>query len=415
MVDTACFSKLRACRLCRHDRLEDVIALGEQALTGRFPRAGEPEPPVAPLSVVRCLECGLVQLEHSVDMREMFTTNYGYRSNINRTMRDHLTGIADAVGRVADLSNGDIVLDIGCNDGTLLGAYPGGKAIRVGIDPLAGQFLDAYPPDMIALASFFDAGVFLEASSGRKAKAVTSVAMFYDVEDPNAFVRDIASILTIDGIWVLEQSYLPSMLEINAFDTICHEHLEYYALHQINRVMEANGMRVFDVELNDCNGGSFRVFVCREDGPYPENRANVGKLLALEEELALDTRAPYDAFRKRVLNIRERLRDLVIGEAERGKRIYVYGASTKGNVILQFCGLDHRHIQGAAERNLLKCGERTPATGIPIISEQQARAQSPDYFLALPWHFKEEFLVRERDFLRNGGRFIFPLPEVEVV
>lgn len=415
MVGSPCFTEISACRLCRCGGFEEVIDLGEQALTGCFPKAGEPEPPTAPLTVIRCIECGLVQLKHSVQLGEMYTPDYGYRSGINLTMRDHLAGIARSVCQTAALAAGDVVLDIGCNDGTLLNGYFVDGLVRIGIDPLAEMFRQGYADDMAAKAGFFDAALFLSASSGRKAGAVTSISMFYDLEDPDSFVADIAAILKDDGIWVLEQSYLPLMLETNAFDTICHEHLEYYALEQIKRMAADNGLRVFNVELNRCNGGSFRLFVCHEAAHHQTNEDNLDRLTRREAELALHTAAPYQAFRRRVSVIRDKLRELVIGEAERGKKIYVYGASTKGNVILQFCGLDHRYIKAAAERNPTKWGGRTPATGIPIVAEDEARADFPDYFLALPWHFKDEFIAREKEFLAGGGRFIFPLPGVEVI
>ena len=414
MIALECFSEISICRLCGHDGFEEVIDLGVQTLTGRFPKTGEPEPPMAPLKVIRCMECGLVQLKHSVQADEMYTSNYGFRSSTNQTMCDHLEGIVHSISKIVALSSGDVILDIGCNDGTLLSCYPVIGLVRIGIDPLAEKFRQGYADGIMAKAGFFDSGLFLSASSGCKAKAVTSIAMFYDLEDPNGFVADIAAILEDDGIWVLEQSYLPLMLETNAFDTICHEHLEYYALEQIKHLMEGNGLRIFDVELNTCNGGSFRLFVCHETASYRSNEDNLDQLSRREMKLSLHTADPYQAFHERVLVIRDKLRELVVGETKKGKTIYVYGASTKGNVILQFCDLDHRYIKAAADRNPGKWGSRTPGTGIPIISEEEAREASPDYFLALPWHFRESFLRREKDFLQDGGHFIFPLPDLEI-
>ena len=415
MVAVGLFKEIRACRLCHRCELTHVISLGEQALTGGFPKPGEPDPPIAPLSVVRCTECGLVQLRHSVQPEEMYSHSYGYRSSVNQTMRDHLSGIARSVSEIVPLSAGDVVLDIGCNDGTLLKHYAVDGLVRVGIDPLVDMFRCEIPDDVIARAGFFDATLFFSATSGRKAKAVTSISMFYDLEDPSGFAADIAATLDRDGIWIIEQSYLPLMLKENAFDTICHEHLEYYALAQIERITRNNSLRIFEVTLNQINGGSFRIHVCHQDAPYLTNSVNVDKLHRMEKDMAMDTAEPYRAFRDRVSDIREKIRSVVVGEAANGKKIYVYGASTKGNVLLQYCGLDHTVIKGAAERNPFKWGARTPATGIPIVSEEEARADAPDYFLVLPWHFRDEILAREPDFRANGGRFIFPLPTVEIV
>jgi hypothetical protein len=237
--------------------------------------------------------------------------------------------------------------------------------------------------------------------------------VFYDLEDPGAFVAEIVAVLAPDGIWVLEQSYLPSMIEQNSFDTICHEHLEYYCLAQIDLLARKHGLRIFDVTLNSINGGSFQVWVCHERADYPENKAVLDELFARERSFGLMTEVPYAAFRKRVKDIGERLQAFIRAETASGKRIYVYGASTKGNVLLQHLRLDRSLIEACADRNPVKWGRRTPGTGIPIVSEEEARGKA-DYFLVLPWHFKEEFLAREAEFRAKGGKFIFPLPEIEV-
>jgi NDP-4-keto-2,6-dideoxyhexose 3-C-methyltransferase len=214
---------------------------------------------------------------------------------------------------------------------------------------------------------------------------------------------------------VLEQSYLPTMLRANAYDTVCHEHLGYYSLRQIEWLAEAHGLRVFDVELNACNGGSFRLAVCHRDAPYAANRSQLELLRKLEADMALETTAPFEAFNRRIDALRRELRDLVMRERVAGKRFYLYGASTKGNTLLQYCDLDAANIVAAAERNSEKWGCRTPGTHIPIISEEDARAARPDYFLVLPWHFRDEFVLREAAFREAGGRLIFPLPQIEVV
>jgi NDP-4-keto-2,6-dideoxyhexose 3-C-methyltransferase len=413
MVTAGPFHKIDVCRICGDADLQPVIDLGEQALTGRFPKPDEPDPPRVPLVVVRCTQCGLVQLRHSVATSMMFGENYGYRSGINSTMRTHLSAIATDLARRARLQREDVVLDIGCNDGTLLLAYQVPGLLRVGIDPISEIFRKDYPLDLQVHAGLFTAETYRQTSGRPTARAITSISMFYDLEDPAAFVADIASVLASDGIWVLEQSYLPSMIEQNSFDTICHEHLEYYALAQIERLVNAHGLRIFDASLNKINGGSFQIWVCHEGAPYAPNRVAIGELSEREKCLDLTTDSPYAAFRTRVARIGDRLREFIAGEAKRGRAIYVYGASTKGNVLLQHFGLDAAVIRGCADKNPVKWGRRTPGTGIPIVSEEDARKRA-DYFLALPWHFRDEFLARETVFRARGGKFIFPLPDVEI-
>jgi NDP-4-keto-2,6-dideoxyhexose 3-C-methyltransferase len=413
MVVRPIYRRVGLCRICRNTGLHDILSLGDHSLGGRFPRNGEPDPPQAPLDLVRCDGCGLVQLRHTVDADAMFTKHYGYRSGINQTMRDHLASIAHQVMNRLELTRGDVVLDIGCNDGTLLRQYPD-TLIRIGIDPLVEKF-QAYLREFQLVSGFFTADRFRTAAGRRHARAVTSIAVFYDLDDPNAFVADVAAILDPAGVWVLELSYMPLMLQQNSYDTICHEHLEYYALAPIERLMTAHGLRIFDCELNDCNGGSFRLFVCHRTAAWDTNHKRLDELRRRESELGLNGIAPLMSFRDRCHELRSQLREFVETEVSRGRVFHLYGASTKGNTILQFCELDHRLIPAAADRNPEKWGARTPATNIPIVSEEDSRRARPDYFLVLPWHFREEFLLREAQFRAAGGKLVFPLPKLEVL
>jgi NDP-4-keto-2,6-dideoxyhexose 3-C-methyltransferase len=402
------FKVIAKCRICAQTSFADVISLGFHPLSGCFPHTNEPDPPSAPLQLVRCTSCGLLQLAHSVDPQRLYTSGYGYRSGINSTMRNHLAGIADGnIKRFAPAA-GSVILDIGCNDGTLLMQYPS-HYVRIGIDPLAEKFI--YPQDITVTNAYFSAAPFNALTRSRKASIITSIAMFYDLEEPNKFVADIAACLDPEGVWVLEQSYMPGMLKRNSYDTICHEHLEYYGLRQIERLTETNGLRVFDVGLTEINGASFRLYVCHANASHAES-PSLANLREAEAKSGLNAQGPYDAFRDRCIQLRDDLRKLIETEVAAGRRIHAYGASTKGNTILQYCGLDHSLIEAVADRNPEKTGARTPVTNIPIISEEKSRAMGPDYFLALPWHFKTEFLARETDFRRRGGKFIFPLPEI---
>ena len=414
MVKNALYTTIQACRICGGGGFQPVIDLGEQALTGCFPAIDEPSPPKAPLLVCRCLQCGLVQLRHSVRADLMFGENYGYRSGINSTMRNHLAGIATGAEKRAALKTGDTVLDIGCNDGTLLKAYGVEGIRRIGLDPIADIFRENYPPALEVDASLFSAATFRERCPIAKAKIITSISMFYDLEDPTSFVEDIASVLDPEGLWILEQSYLPMMLDQTSFDTICHEHLEYYALKQIKYLAEQAELRILDLYFNSANGGSFQIWVCHRNASYQSDTAKINETLENERVLGLEGDEVFASFRDRVESVREGLQNLLVKEAEAGKKIYVYGASTKGNVLLQYLALNSSTIIACADRNPIKWGRRTPGTDIPIVSEDRAR-EDADYFLVLPWHFKEEFLAREHRFLQRGGKFIFPLPKVEVV
>ena len=404
------FKAVTECRICAKADFAEVVSLGSHPLSGCFPKTSELDPPLAPLRLVRCVGCGLVQLAHSVDPARLYTSRYGYRSGINNTMRNHLAGIAQENIRRFEPRSGSVILDIGCNDGTLLGQYPPQHTL-LGIDPIASKF--DYPANFTVAENYFSREAFDALAQGRKASIITSIAMFYDLEEPNVFVADIAECLDRDGVWVLEQSYMPEMLRRNSYDTICHEHLEYYGLRQIEHLVERHSLRVFDVDLNDINGASFRLYVCRASASFA-NTARLAQLRESEDSSNLKDQGPYDAFRDRCLRLRDDLRRLIETEVAAGKRVHIYGASTKGNTILQFCGLDHALIEAAADRNPEKWGARTPVTNIPIISEEKSRAMQPDYFLALPWHFRDEFLRRESDFLSGGGKFIFPLPEITI-
>jgi hypothetical protein len=390
-------------------------------LSGRFPRKDDPDPPRAPLVLVKCNNsknpdaCGLVQLKHSVPPLEMYTCGYGYRSGLNKTMSDHLADISSKVQKVVHLEKDDIVLDIGSNDGTLLKSYSRNDIQRIGMDPGGEQYKKYYPDNIHLVSDFFTAAHFKSVFPQKKAKIITSIAMFYDLENPMEFVENIRQILHNDGVWVLEQSYLPTMLEMNAFDTICHEHLEYYAFHQIDWMLRRNNLKVIDIEFNSINGGSFKLYVTHVDSALSLVTVAPDKVVKAEQNLKLDTEKPYREFCTRIEMIKSNLNTLIRTEKAKGKKIFVYGASTKGNVLLQYFNIDSSVITAAADRNPEKWGSRTPGTNIPIISEEKARKMKPDYFLVLPWHFKNEFVERESLFLKDGGKFIFPLPKVEIV
>lgn len=408
------FTAITNCRICRGSRLSEVLALGEQALTGVFPRSTSENVTTGPLSLVWCEGCGLLQLKQSYRLEEMYGSNYGYRSGLNASMVRHLQRKIGMLEALASPSAHDLVIDIGSNDATSLKAYKGNFK-KVGIDPTGEKFRSYYPAEIDLIPDFFSAATFRRSYPTAEAKIVTSIAMFYDLEDPRAFVEDIASVLADDGVWHFEQSYMPSMLRTTAYDTICHEHLEFYSLRVVADLLWSCGLRVLDVQMNGINGGSFAVTACKVRAPYTSNKSIIEWTLRQEEALGLKTVQPYREFAARVFKHRAGLKDLIETLVADGKKILGYGASTKGNVLLQFFALDRRYISAIAEVNEDKFGAFTPGTHIPIVSEAEARGMKPDYFLVLPWHFKPGIIEREREFLDGGGRLIFPLPEIEIV
>jgi len=412
-----------SCRVCK-SIVDPILSLGDQYVS-TFLGPEQPDGPKAPLELVLCGNCRLLQLRHTVPGKMMYE-NYWYRSGTNQTMRDALADVTKAAGKLIQLKAGDSVLDIGCNDGTLLGSYAVPGIYKIGFDP--AQNLAAFSREVAdkVIVGFFEADRFLAEVDLRdiRPKVITSIAMFYDLEDPQKFVSGIRRIMHTDGLWIVQMSYLPLMLKQNDFGNICHEHLEYYSLQSLEYLLDLEGLLIVDAELNDVNGGSIRVFIRNRaadpntfgDETHRKHAAErVSALRQSEAELKLDTPTPYLEFAQRVQGIKQDVSSFIKKQVEQKKKIYVYGASTKGNTMLQYFGLDCSVIRGAAERNPAKWGKVTVGTRIPIISEAEARAAKPDYFLVLPWHFIDEFKVREHEFLSSSGRFIVPLPQFALV
>lgn len=415
------FREIQKCRVCGNRDLSPVLSLGEQYLTGVFPKIRETTLSRGPLELVACntggngKACGLVQLRQSYNLEEMYGANYGYRSSLNQAMVRHLrTKVHQLIERYP-LKTGDLVLDIGSNDGTLLSFYPEKNVTVVGIDPTGQKFASFYRPHISLIPNFFSAELFREAFGSRRARIVTSIAMFYDLENPLSFMEDVTSILDQDGIWHFEMSYLPAMVRTMGYDTICHEHLEYYSLRQIKWMTARCGLKILNVEFNETNGGSFAITVARQSSWYPENTAQLEQLLHEEETQGLSSVAQQRHFEEAVVSHKEKLLGLLRSLKEQNQTVLGYGASTKGNVLLQHCGITPDLLPAIAEVNKDKFGCFTPGTNIPIISEREAHALEPDYFLVLPWHFRENIIQREGAFLARGGKMIFPLPAIEIV
>ncbi len=409
------YNAIDQCRICGNKNLVKVLDLGEQTLTGVFPKRKDQKITCGPLQLVKCMGgrqyCGLLQLAHSYNEGEMYGVNYGYRSGLNPSMVQHLHAKVARILDIVDFSNNPIVLDIGSNDGTTLSAYPSAACIRVGIDPTSTKFYQYYPEDVTVIADFFSANRFFEAFPDQKARVVTSFSMFYDLENPMNFVRDVAEILEQQGIWVFEQSYMPLMLEHNSYDTVCHEHLEYYGLRQIDWMLSRNGLKIVDVVFNNINGGSFSVTAAKVTSSYAES-TNAKKILVREEAQGLDGLEPYFAFAERTLASRNELRDFVARTHAKGHKVAFLGASTKGNVLLQYCGFGEKDVLAVGEINPEKFGFYTPGTLLPIINEKDLLDDEPDYLIVLPWHFRDFFVEK---YSLKKARLVFPLPQLEII
>ena len=395
--------------MCKSVALTQVIDLGEQYITSRFPNYGDWSTPKIAISLSQCNDCFLIQTSQTTAAADMYEHEYGYRSGISNTMRAHLQKYQQEILGKVNLEPDDAVLDIGSNDSTMLQYYDTNLK-RIGIDPTGNQFKEYYGKVEL-IPTYFTKANFQKVYGSTRCKIVSSISMFYDLPDPVQFATDIHDILDDEGIWTCEQSYLLSMLESNSIDTICHEHLEYYAIRQIKEIADRAGFKIIDVSFNDCNGGSSRVYFAKKSSQHKE--VILGNILAKEEAAGLYTINAFVDFMERVNTQVKRLTEFIDSARKEGKETWVYGASTKGNCLLQYANLGESSLRYAVERNPQKVGKMT-ATGIPIISEETMRSSPPAYLLVLPWHFRTEIIERESAFLKTGG-LIFPFPEFTVV
>jgi NDP-4-keto-2,6-dideoxyhexose 3-C-methyltransferase len=407
------------CRICGSKKLTPVFSLGEQFVTN-FVEDPKGDYPKGPLDLVLCNVkdggCGLLQLKHTVERDSMYR-RYWYKSGISSTMVKSLADVTSAVKKTVPLLAGDIVIDIGANDGTLLRQYKIPGLVTVGFEPSNLWKLATVGTKKI-INDYFNFASFSKEFGNKKAKAITSIAMFYDLEDPNTFVEDIKKCLAPNGVWIIQMNYLGLMIEKNTFDNISHEHLEYYSLLSLSNLLEKHSMKVFDVELNDVNGGSFRIYVKHQNASareLPDNEIRLTMQREYELERGFDEKRIYDKFAKRIEKSKSTLLAFLNQEVNKGKRIFIYGASTRGLVVLQYCGIDKKLISGAADMNVEKWGKYIVGTGISIMSIEEYRKKKPDYLLVLPYHFLNEIKEQEKEFLKNGGKMIVAIPSFKLI
>ena len=416
---------IEKCRVCGSNKLTPILSLGEMYVSNFFDKPDNSKGICAPLELVLCNAndggCSLLQLKHTVDCEDMYR-NYWYRSGINKSMTDELNHIVNHCESVVPLKAGDYVIDIGANDGTLLRSYKNKSIKTIGYEPAINLKQYNQEGTTKIISDFFNHAAWQkEFGNTEKAKVITAIGMFYDLDDPNTFVADIVKCLDDDGVFVIQMMYLPMALEKNAFDGICHEHLEYYSLSSLEFLLKRHGLEIFDVEMREnVNEGSLRTLI-RKAGKglnlnvTVEGTKRLNDLRAKEKSMGLNDKPVYDALVNRVMDAKNKSVELIRKEVAAGKKVHGYAASTKGNTTLQFYGLGPKDITAIADRNPVKFGTYAAGTLIPVISEAESRAEKPDYYFVLAWHFLPEFLEREKDYLKAGGKFIVPMPEFKVI
>ena len=383
------------------------------SFTGKFPRNKRTNIKKTELGLVICSNCSLVQLNRNYNLKYLYNPDYGYRTGINKTMNNHMNNIKKMLSRKSQLISGDHVLDIASNDATLLNFY-NKNIVKVGIDPLVNKYIKYYKKIDYKISDFFSSSKILKKKIKNKFKIITALSVFYDAKDPNQFLKDVHKLLREDGIFLLEHADLLSILKLKMFDTICHEHLYYYSTKVIIDIVLKHNLRVFDLKRNNINGGSTQYFICKKNSKYKTNYKVINKTLNEEQKFRLESKKTFLSFFKKINNIKSKTIKYLDSIILKNKKIHGYGASTKGNVLLQYFNINEKYIKFIADRNPKKHNHYTPGTKIKIISENKSRKLSPDYYFVLPWHFKEEILKRENKIRTKGCKFIFPLPNLKI-
>lgn len=397
------------CRVCYQDNLETVIDLGDQYLSDF--RTDDLKPKKYPLELLRCPNCHFVQLRESAPLSEMYTENYGFKSGVNNTIRADLQDIADEAMSYIGQRDNYSVLDIGSNDGTLLSFFDE-KYRKVGVDPITKLCKEAEAYGTI-INDFFSYDKIYDRFGSTTFDVITAISMFYDVERPEKLVREMSQLLSRYGVLTIQQNYILATLVNNAYDNICHEHIGYHSLLSMEYLLKRYGLEVVHVSTSMVNGGVLRTVIQHEGIGKPD--ATVQRQRDIEKEYGLDTSRPYEGFARRVKEVTYKLQDLVRSINKEGKKVYIYGASTRGGTIWQYAGLDVTDLPFAVDRNPEKVGKKIASIGVPIISEEQARKDNPEYMLVSIWFFESEVTPREKEYLSKGGHLIYPLPDLKVV
>ncbi len=403
---------IKYCRSCKSSDLRKIFSLGNLFFTGKFPKINQ-KIPKGKLELLICNKCKLTQLSKNFSLKYMYNKDYGYQSGINEAMVKHLKSVVDLVNKFIKLSKNDLVLDIASNDGTLLNLYKKKNIIKFGIDPTLNKFKKNYVNINLKSCNFFSKEIFFKKSK-QKAKVITCISMFYDLKSPNVFLKGLKSVLDDDGILILEQSDLSKMIKANSFDTICHEHLEYYSIRSIKRLIDSNNFKIVHHEYNEANGGSSRFVICHSSYNKFKEYKKLNYLIKKEDNLNINNGKALSKMFYNLNKIKNSLNTILYNIVKKNLIIHGYGASTKGNTLIQFFDLG-RYINLISDRNIEKVGKFTPDKKMRIISEKESRYMKPDYYLVFPWHFKNNIVIRERNRYKTKTKFIFPLPKIKII
>jgi SAM-dependent methyltransferase len=406
------------CRACGSENLISVFSLGNLHVSN-FTRSDSEIGPRIPLDMVLCDAgkdgCGLLQLKHTTP-RDLLYKHYWYKSGISSIIRKDLRDIVKSLEQMVRLQDDDLVVDIGCNDGTLLRFYENRKLVLIGFEPAQNLAKEAEVGTSRIFNTYFNLGDLRREFVDKKARIITAISMFYDLDDPNGFLRDAAEVLDKNGIFVIQQNYLPAMLERNAVDNVCHEHLEYYSLLTLEKLLAKYDLEVFDVEINEINGGSFRTYVRHKGSAIPQTKRaklRVKEVRTKEGKMKLFEPNTYKRFKSKIRRNKLNFLRFLTREVRKGKRVYIYGASTRGSTTVQFFGLDNRRVVAAVDKNPEKWGRKMVGS-IPIVSPDEYRRDPPDFLLVLPWHLLNEIKAQEKSFLDSGGKLVTVMPTFKV-
>ena len=406
--------KISYCRNCKNDKFEKLFSLGNLSYTGKFPKQQKTNIKKETITLIMCNKCKLVQLDRNFNPKYLYGKDYGYRSGINKTMTEHLTQTTKELSKTVNLKKEDWVLDIASNDGTLINSYKQKGLNKIGLDPIADKYKKFYEKNSIIINDFFSKEALTRKNINKKFRIITALSVFYDLKDPNAFLNDVKILLKNNGIFLLEFADLLSIVKYKLFDTICHEHLEYYSAKVVIKMLKKNNLKLLNIKKNNINGGSVRFYISCKNSKYKINNRNIKNYLLEENEFMIDKKIAFTKLFGNIMDLKINLNKKLTKLNKNGKKIHGYGASTKGNVLLQYFKIDNKILKCIADRNPEKDGLYTPGTKVKILTEEKSRKLKPDYYLVLPWHFKKEILAREKDMRNKGVKFIFPLPNFKI-
>ena len=402
------------CRNCGSNKLKKIINIGKQPISSIFYKKKKFNLKKYSLDLYKCKSCSLIQLSKEAPLRMMYGESYGYQTSISKLMVSHLKKKIQFINSKRYIKKNSYILDIGSNDGTFLNLFKKNNCL-FGIDPSSNKFKNFYRKDINRINNFFSKEVidkFLKKNNFKKKKfdLISSFAIFYDIGNPNEFCRDIYNLLDLNGIWIAEFSYFPLMLKNLTYDQVCHEHLTYYTFEVFDSILKKNGLKVLDIVFNEINGGSIEVVCAKRESKH---QINYKKIKSILKDESLIKSKSYQRFNIRINNIKKNIN--LFFNKNKKKNIIGYGASTKGNVVLNHCGISNKKLKYICDENILKKGRYTPGTNIKIITKNEIKKINPDFLFVLIWSFRKEVIKEQLKYLNRGGNLVFHLPRFHIV